>query len=273
MSSNTRNQIQILGSGTSTGIPIIGCDCPVCHSSDPKDKRLRTSAYLTTSKGHKFLIDAGPDLRAQFLREKLHELDAVFITHTHADHVHGIDDLRALCFKNKKNIPVFTHHIAAQELREKFPYIFMREKLFSSERPVLGGGIPLLDLFEIPGEHPLVGDDFEFTLLPHGYFKTMGITHSKMTYFTDVASVPSETLDHLRKKQLDLFIIDCLRVSPHQTHLHLEKSLEYAKYVNAKLTGLIHFSHDFFHEELESKLASENFKVRPLFDGEHLFYA
>ncbi len=268
------NQLRILGTGTSTGVPVIGCKCEVCLSNDAKDKRLRTSAVITTSTNKNFLIDTGADLRTQLLTYKIDKIDCVLITHTHADHVHGIDDLRPLCFIQKDNIPVITHELACEELRLKFPYIFMREKVFSKDKPILGGGIPLLDLYSISEKNPLASEDFHFHLLPHGHFKTMGIVHSKMAYFTDVAEITSEVLDDLKSRQLDLFIVDCLRRKPHQTHLHLEQALEYAKYIQAKKTRLIHFSHDFSHQGLVDELkTSTDFDVLPLYDGETLTYS
>ncbi|MFW5887932.1 MAG: MBL fold metallo-hydrolase, partial [Bacteriovoracia bacterium] len=135
------NQLTILGSGTSTGIPMLGCDCPICSTTDqkPKNKRFRTSVLITTSKGHKIIIDTPPDLRSQLLKNKVDTIDAAIITHEHADHVHGIDDLRPFCFGNpRKEIPVFTNPTTAIDLTARFPYIFQRQQFFSKNKPILG---------------------------------------------------------------------------------------------------------------------------------------
>jgi phosphoribosyl 1,2-cyclic phosphate phosphodiesterase len=128
------NKITILGSGTSTGVPILGCKCKVCQSNEWRNKRLRTSAVIETTQGKRILIDASPDLRTQLLREKIDSLDAVIITHDHADHTHGMDDLRPFGFQKKMPIPVFTDHKTTSDLKKKFPYIFDRKAI--GEKPI-----------------------------------------------------------------------------------------------------------------------------------------
>ncbi len=269
------NQIRILGTGTSTGVPTIGCDCPVCTSTNARNKRLRTSALIHSKSGKNFLIDTGPDLRAQLLQNSIKSINATFITHTHADHVHGIDDLRPFCFVLKDNIPIYTHKEAQEELKERFPYIFMKEKIFTKNKPVLGGGIPLLELMptEIGEKQKILGEEFEFYIVPHGHFKTMIIIHEKMAYLTDISEIPEEVLQILKKKKLEVLIIDCLRKRPHQTHLHLDKTLDYILQIKPKFAGLIHFSHELEHQEIEDEMKKiKEVQIRPLFDGEILNY-
>jgi len=138
------NKITILGSGTSTGVPILGCKCAVCQSNDPRNKRFRTSVLLETNQSKTILIDASPDLRTQLLLTQTPKLDAVIITHDHADHTHGIDDVRPFTFNRPEPLLVYTDLHTYQSLTIKFPYIFQREKVFAEG--MLGGGVPLLDL-------------------------------------------------------------------------------------------------------------------------------
>ena len=264
------NQITFLGTGTSTGVPIPGCKCKVCQSTNSKDKRFRTSAYLQTANKACILIDTSPDLRSQLLKHGIDRLDGVIFTHTHADHVHGIDDLRPLCYVQNKTIPCFAGENSYQELINKFPYIFNPKY----DKPI-GGGVPKLTLNQIPqGEGSVLNNDFIFCDLPHGHFKTTSIIHNKMAYATDCAEIPKSYLEKLKNLKLELFFIDCTRMAPHQTHLHLDKAIEYAKFVGAKTTGLIHLSHDFEHDELNNKLKvhSPN-EIRAVFDGEIFFYS
>jgi phosphoribosyl 1,2-cyclic phosphate phosphodiesterase len=253
MTSKTPYQIQFLGTGTSTGVPITGCPCEVCHSNDAKDKRMRTSAVIKVDKKN-ILIDASPDLRTQALRYNINHIESVFLTHTHADHVHGLDDLRPFCFFHKKDIPLYTHKGSADELKYRFPYIFDQEKYFKGKK-ILGGGLPLLKLHEIKDELEIFQTKFEFKLMPHGHMQTWGIIHSKMAYFTDIARMDEEVLADLKSRKLEYLFLDATRRQPHSTHLHLELSLEYAREIGAAFTGLIHLSHDFFHDKLCDELA------------------
>jgi phosphoribosyl 1,2-cyclic phosphate phosphodiesterase len=269
----SKNKLIVLGTGTSTGIPTIGCHCPVCTSSNPKNRRLRSSVYLESLKGSRIIVDTAPDLREQVLTHKIEELDAVIITHTHADHIHGIDDLRPYCFHSKgKSLPVFTHKESKLELEERFPYIFNYPK----DRPVIGGGIPLLTLHEVPLDgsfFSIVKDNFQFFLLPHGYLNSLAFIHEKLGYIIDCKEVTSHTIEAMKKAKLDWLIIDCLRQKPHQTHLHIDAAIQYAQEIGAKNTGLIHFSHHLEHEEMLSTITKEHPSIVPLYDGQTLFYS
>ncbi len=269
------NKITILGSGTSTGIPMLGCHCEVCSSSNPKNKRLRTSIHIRTPRSS-FLIDTGPDLREQLLRNKIEDIDFAIITHDHADHTHGIDDLRPLCFGPPvKEIPIYTYKACLDALTHKFPYIFQADKIFSKERPPLGGGIPRLKLFEIsaPSKEVIHGEEFEFLLLDHGYANALGFIHEKMAYIIDCHELSVSQLEKLKERELDLLIIDCVTDGEHKTHLNVEKAFKYIKEISPKRAGLIHMNHALEHEELENR-AKANFEypVFPLYDSLRLKY-
>ncbi|MBL7665865.1 MAG: MBL fold metallo-hydrolase [Bacteriovoracaceae bacterium] len=268
------NQITILGSGTSTGVPQIACECLVCTSTDSKNKRLRTSIYIETSSGQNVLVDCTPDMRTQLLREKIKRVDSVVITHAHADHIHGIDDLRPMCFVQTQNIPVYTNQVTSAELKTRFPYIFLRDKQ-PGNNLVLGGGVPLLDLTTVPINTPVnIGSEtFEFFELPHGRFTTMGFMHKKFAYVIDCHEIPADIIQRLKARQLDLLLIDCLKESSHQTHLTKDKSFNYAQEIGAKKTGFIHISHELEHHRLLAEAQKISPNYFPVYDSLKLSYA
>lgn len=254
------NKIILLGTGTSTGVPILGCNCDVCNSTDLRNKRLRTSAIIETKNKKKILIDASPDLRTQLLREDIRSVDSVVITHDHADHTHGMDDLRPFGFIAKKSLPVFTNPETAKSLKSKFPYIFDRDQYFGN-KPILGGGIPLLDLKLIDSPQVQISEEtFEFLTLPHGHGHTLGVVHEKMAYLTDCNPIPPEVLETLRERKLKLLLIDCLRLESHQTHLHLDRTLEYISYIQPDRAILIHMGHELSYEKITAILRERDVK-------------
>jgi phosphoribosyl 1,2-cyclic phosphate phosphodiesterase len=261
------NTITILGSGTSTGIPMIGCHCDVCRSPFEKNKRMRSSILIETQKGHSILVDTTPDLRTQFLNNRIEKLDAVIITHEHADHLHGIDDLRPLNFGPMgKVIPVHTYEDCANEIRKKFDYIF-------KEKVPLAGSKPMINLLDInqPGPTNILGEDFHFYLLPHGPFTSLGFRYQKFAYFIDCSDIPENIINLLKKEQLEILIIDCVQRRPHNTHLNLEKCFELIKKISPKICGLIHMNHDLEHKWLEKECKKQfSFPVFPVFDGQKL---
>lgn len=266
-------KLKFLGTGTSVGIPMVGCHCTVCLSAHPKNQRLRCSVVIETPKGKKILIDATPDLRTQFLRSKIETLDMVFITHDHADHVHGLDDLRPLTFFNgRKPIPTYSSPETADSLKARFPYIFQRDIVFK-DRPILGGHIPLLDLHVLPiNEEKILqahigGEEFSFFQMPHGHTKTLGIFFASMAYLIDCHEVPEPVLEFLHQQKLKVLIIDCLKRTPHTTHLHLEKSLSYIHKICPEKAFFTHLSHDFDHEQLTQELYEKGYShVIPAYD-------
>jgi phosphoribosyl 1,2-cyclic phosphate phosphodiesterase len=267
------NQIIVLGTGTSTGVPTLGCTCQVCNSPDPKNKRMRSSILIKTSQDKHIIIDTTPDMRTQLLNNNISYVDAAIITHEHADHTHGIDDLRPFCFFHKSEIPVYTNEECAELMRHKFPYIFKVDQFFKNKK-ILGGGIPRLKLFELARKEEIEGLEFEFFQLPHGHTTTTGFTTGKFAYIIDCAHIPDDVIQLLKEKELDLLIIDCLRTKPHETHLNLEKSLKYIDAIAPKEAGLIHMSHEFDHQTFSEQLTSmSTHKVFPLYDGQQLSFA
>lgn len=260
------NEIIILGSGTSTGVPTLGCKCDICISLDKKNKRLRTSILIKTNQKKHILIDTTPDLRTQLLNNQIDYIDAAIITHEHADHTHGIDDLRPFCFFYKPQIPVYTSNICADILETKFPYIFKRDEFFKNKK-ILGGGIPKLDLIRVGRDESIEGLDFTFFELPHGHTKTLGFYTDGFAYIVDCGSIPKKVISFLKEKNLKLLIIDCLRTKPHDTHLNLDQSLKYIEQIVPEKAGLIHLSHEFEHTEFSDALCSKiSIDVFPLYD-------
>ena len=247
-------QLTILGAGSSAGTPVIGCDCKTCTSSNPRNKRTRCSSFVTLDAGEIILIDTGPDLRFQALREGLTRVDAVLYTHTHADHLHGIDDLRAFCQTQRKQIPLYTYPEAVEHIKGKFGYT-LREPSDFWELPVLA-----ITAIEAPFEL------FKQTITPipimHGRSHIYGYRIGNLAYMTDVSEIPDASFELL--KGLDLLLIDCLRTEKHPTHINIEQSMQYVSQINAKQSVLIHMTHDLEYESLMRMLPNN---VQVGYDG------
>jgi phosphoribosyl 1,2-cyclic phosphate phosphodiesterase len=271
MKADHKNKIIALGTGTSTGIPMIGCSCAVCTSLDHRDQRLRTSIYVETDSGKKFLVDTTPDLRTQFLRSKISDVDFVIVTHAHADHLHGIDDLRPLTFNPSKNeIPIYTDKATTGIMQRRFDYIFKKP---DHKSPILGGGLPRLTVHSVPLEKKITiqGEAFYFFQYPHGHGTTMGFIHrsktSTLAYIVDCMEIPEAILKTLEEMKISLLIIDCLKRGVHSTHLTVDRTFGYIKRIKPERAGLIHMSHDLFHSELERLACAEFGKnIFPLYD-------
>ena len=244
----------MLGVGSSAGTPVIGCQCQTCRSNNPKNKRLRCSAAIMTDQGDVILIDTGPDLRAQSLRAELTRADAVLYTHTHADHLHGIDDLRAFCQIQKKQIPLYGKSDAMQHIQDKFGYAI---------RPVGDfWDLPVLSLNPITGPFELFGLTITPIPVKHGYSDILGYRIGNMAYLTDVSDIPASSMSLL--KNLDILMLDCLRYTPHYTHINVEQSLAFAGQINALDTYLIHMTHDIDYDKLSTELPDH---IHVAFDG------
>ena len=268
MNSSDKNSVIALGTGTSTGIPMVGCKCKVCTSSDPHDKRLRSSLFIETAKGKKILVDTTPDLRAQLLAAKISDIDFVIITHDHADHLHGIDDLRPLCFGPPiKEIPLYCNTQTKISIEKRFEYIFAKRD--PVKNPIIGGGIPRLVLNSVNLLQKTIidGEEFLFFNYPHGHGETLGFIFNRMAYIVDCMEIPDQVMQVLQSAKLDLLIIDCLKRGEHTTHLTVDRCFDYIKKINPERAGLIHMGHDLSHLELTS-IALDEFgkKVFPLYD-------
>lgn len=235
-------KITILGSGTSTGIPMVGCHCRVCSSTDPKDNRTRAS-LLVEHDGHYLLVDTSTDLRSQALREAIPRIDAVLYTHAHADHIHGIDDLRGFHFLNRKVIPCYASAETLARIDSKFAYIFSGK--------AEDGYHQLLEPHTIDGAFDLFGLKVMPIPLLHGAMPATGFRFGSFAYLTDCSDIPAASLALLQG--LEVLVIDALRYSPHPHHFNITGAIETAKRIGAAKTYLTHLTHEVSHEE-ENKL-------------------
>ncbi len=238
-------ELVFLGTGTSVGVPVIGCKCRTCTSSDPRDKRTRCSALLRLPRGN-LLIDASPDLRAQLLREDISVVHAVLFTHAHADHVLGLDDLRVVAYHLGREVPLYCTLQVAETLRRMFSYAFDPHPDQKASRPRVR--------FNTIGQGPfeVLGVSVVPVPLDHGGCPVLGFRSGRFAYCTDVNSIPEPSWELLRG--LELLVLDCLRITPHPTHFCLEESLEVIRRLRPARAFLTHVSHEVPHEELSRKL-------------------
>lgn len=250
--------ITFLGTGTSVGVPVIGCDCAVCRSEEPRDQRLRSSVVVRLGEVT-LLVDSGPDLRAQALRENLREIDAVIYTHGHVDHVVGFDELRAFCWKRDGLLPVHATAGCMATLREMFGWAF-------SPKVVTNGYVrPDAKLMDGPFSY----GNLKVTPLPveHATVETVGFLFEdgdgrRLGYVPDVKRIPAATMERLRG--VDVFVVDALRPSGHPTHFSLDEALAAAAQVGARETWLTHLTHDYVIAVDEKRLPAG---VRFAWDG------
>ena len=244
-------KVTVLGSGTSQGVPIVGCICPACSSVDPKDKRLRVSLYIETDKQIngkplRILIDTSPDFRQQMLVNNITDIDAVLYTHYHVDHIMGLDDIRQINQLHKKYVELYANEETAYRIKQTFSYIF-------DENTYKGGGIPLVNLHEID-LRPF--DVMGQTVIPieykHGPTTVYGFRIENMAYMTDCNYIPDS--EYKKLHGLKVLIIDALRYRKHETHFSVDEALEAAKRINAEKTYFTHMTHDIVHAEAGLKL-------------------
>ena len=252
-------RLTFLGTGTSFGVPQLGCDCAVCHSPDPRDQRTRVGAAVETDGGAVLLIDTPPELRLQLVRARLAAVDAVLYTHGHADHTHGIDDLRAFTARRDVHLPMYGPADMLAELAGKFAYIFD-----DSMRPLPGTTKPQgLAVPLAPGSTTRIADvDVTAVPVPHGRVTVFAYRIGPLAYVTDAKSVPAEAVELLRGARV--LVVNALFRTPHPSHLSLSESLRVAEAVGAERTFLTHLTHDNFHADLEAELPAG---VAPAFDG------
>jgi phosphoribosyl 1,2-cyclic phosphate phosphodiesterase len=246
-------QLTVLGSGTSMGVPTLGCHCAVCESADPHDQRTRPSVLLSCN-GRNVVIDTTPDFRFQAMRARIDRLDAVIYTHAHADHILGLDDVRPYNMKQRAVIPIYGAEDTLKILRRQFAYIF--------DDPTPGSTLPLIELHTIDGPFEVAG----LRIIPipamHGTQPVLGFRVGNAAYLTDFSSVPESSKFLLQG--LDDFILDALRYVPHPTHSNVEQSLALVKELKPKRAWFTHICHDLGHEEANRKLPDN---VRLAYDG------
>jgi phosphoribosyl 1,2-cyclic phosphate phosphodiesterase len=238
-------KLTFLGTGTSTGVPSIGCECETCLSEDPRDKRLRVSIMIEHA-GQSLLVDTSSDFRQQALRFGLKRLDGVLITHCHADHIFGLDDIRPLNFRFGA-LGLYANERAWVDIRRIFKYIF--------EPSHFGGGLPQVIAHTVyPGAPFCIGEQLEVTPLEvtHGRLPVMAYRFNDFAYATDLSEIPAQAMDALR--DLDVLVLDCLRFKEHPTHLWVEKALGYVEKLKPRRTYFTHMAHDVKHERDSKRL-------------------
>ena len=254
-------KVIVLGSGTSQGIPIIGCNCRVCQSKNPKDKRLRVSVYIETDylvngRAYKILIDTSPDFRQQMLVNNLNDIDAILYTHHHIDHIMGLDDIRQINQLHHKAVDVYGNKDTITILKKAFSYIF-------DENTYKGGGIPEINIHIILCEKFFIGD---VEIIPIKYFHgptiVWGYRIGDFAYLTDCSKIPEEEFPKL--EGLEYLIIDALRYRHHLTHYSIDEAVEVSKRVGAKQTYFTHMTHDVLHDEANAKLPAN---IQLSYDG------
>lgn len=250
----SKTRLTFLGTGTSQGVPMIGCGCEVCKSTDPRDKRLRASV-LVEHEGQKILVDAGPDFRYQMLRAGICSLDAILLTHNHKDHTGGLDDIRAFNYHEKKATQIYCEKYVEDSLRQEYSYAFAEVKYpgapewnvhIIDEKPFSINGVEII---------PIRGKHFKLPVL--------GYRFGNIAYCTDMNNIPEEEFEKL--KGLDHFIINCVKYGRHISHFSLEEAVEIAQKVGAKHSWLTHLSHQLpCYNELAAELPEG---ILPAYDG------
>lgn len=237
-------KITFLGTGTSQGVPVIGCTCEVCRSLDYRDKRLRSSVHVEAD-GVSIVIDTGPDFRQQMLREGISRLDAVVFTHGHRDHLAGLDDVRAYNFLQDSDMPLYASSMVLQQIKTEFYYAFDEHKY---------PGIPQLQLHAIDNQPFRVGN-VTITPLPvmHMRLPVLGFRIGNFSYITDANLIPDSTMDML--KGTEVLVLNALQKEKHISHFNLQEALEMAKRIGAGKTFFTHISHKLgLHKKVQSEL-------------------
>ena len=247
-------QVTFLGTGASHGIPVIGCDCQVCKSTDSRDKRLRSSVFIKTSNNN-LVIDAGPDFRQQMLREKITSIDAVLITHEHKDHTAGLDDVRAYNYLMRKAMSIYAESRVLDSIKREYAYVFSDDKY---------PGIPELDLHTVTNEKFELNGD---TIIPlqvfHNLLPVFGYRIGAFAYITDAKTISA--VEKQKLQDLDALVINSLRVKPHISHMGFDEVLDLIEELKPKRAFLTHTSHMHFnYAQLEAQLPANVFSA---YDG------
>lgn len=246
-------KLTFLGTGTSVGVPMIGCKCRTCVSDDPRDKRFRSSVLLEWE-GATVVIDTTPDFRMQMLRVDASDLDAVLYTHNHADHIHGLDDIRPICFIHKKHIDLYGEPHSMDYIEEHYDYIW--------NAPQKGGGLPQVEIHRVTEAFTIKRVEFVPVPLMHGKVPIYGYRFGDCAYLTDVSCVPEESMPLLNG--IKSLIIGAARYNPHPTHFNVEQAIRQAQIIGAERSYLTHMCHDIHHATLSSECPDG---IEPACDG------
>ncbi len=261
--------ITVLGSGTSMGVPILGCGCATCTSADPRDNRTRPSIAVSWSTGsgvdgelseHQVVIDTGPEFRIQALREHIRGIDAVFYTHSHADHILGLDDLRPLSFRHKpRALPLYADDATATVLERIFDYTFSPGSTYPNKARVA--------IHRIAGsaQVTVAGAVFERIPLLHGRLPIAGYRFGSAAYLTDMSGIPEESMARLQG--LDVVILDALRWEHHPSHANVDEAIGWVERIGARRAFFTHMSHELRHADTEARLPTH---IRLLYDGQRI---
>jgi phosphoribosyl 1,2-cyclic phosphate phosphodiesterase len=247
-------RVTVLGSGTSHGIPSVGCLCHVCASPDPRDRRTRC-AITVQWRGKSILVDTPPELRQQVIRSHVRRVDAILFTHSHADHIFGLDDVRRFNEMQGGDMPIFARADTLEDIERAFRYVFIQTQL--------GGGKPKLELTPLEGDR-LEWEGLGIELIPvfHGQLPVLAFRFGDFAYVTDTNRIPDESLERLRG--LDTLILDALRPEPHPTHFTIAQALETVAELRPRRAYFTHLTHNLPHAETERHLPED---VRLAYDG------
>jgi phosphoribosyl 1,2-cyclic phosphate phosphodiesterase len=238
-------KVTFLGTGTSHGVPMIACDCLTCRSSDPRDTRLRPSIYVQMEDGSGVLVDAGPDLRQQALTHDVRRVDAILFTHGHADHILGLDETRRYTGLQKRPMPCYGDAQTLDDIRRMFAYVF-------DPATPRGGGLPELELRQIDAPVRVGANEIVPVPLLHGERPILGFRFGPFAYLTDCSAIPEASWPLLHN--LDVVVLDALRVRPHPTHFSLAEAVDAAHRIAAGRTFFTHMCHDLPHAETNERL-------------------
>lgn len=252
-------KLTFLGTGTSFGVPQVGCRCDVCHSRDPRDKRNRVGALVETDAGARILIDTPPELRLQLITADVDRVDAVLFTHDHADHTHGLDDIRAISMRRDSPLEMYGPADSLERLAHRFPYIFDQ-----SVRPLPGTSKPEGSATALRDREvtEIAGIDVTPIALPHGPITVFGYRIGPLAYVTDAKAISDEAMAVL--EGASVLVINALFRGFHPTHMSIPEAVAAAQRIGAERTYLTHLTHDNFHADLEAELPAG---ISPAFDG------
>jgi phosphoribosyl 1,2-cyclic phosphate phosphodiesterase len=231
-------KITFLGTGTSHGVPMIGCDCATCTSTDPRDRRLRTSVVIATDDDGRLLIDAGPDLRAQALAHDVRRLDAILFTHGHADHILGLDNVRSYNYLQRRPMACYGDALTLDDIRRTFSYAF------EADRP-RNGGLPSVEAFTVLGPFCVGRQDVQPVPVLHGRRPILGYRLGRFAYLTDCSAIPEASWPLL--EDLDVLVLDALRITPHPTHFSLAEAVAATRRIRPQRAYFTHICHDLPH--------------------------